>query len=254
LRTVFAPLSLSFLLLTALLYSALIMGAVWANNRVNPNGQWSVRALRFCAGGFLLLVGLMGLDGFFREPGEMLPHFAMAVVPALLGVALLSFHPFTLKWIRELPQRWLIGTQVFRLIVAIQLFFLARAGIISEKLTFTSVNFDILIGLSAPIVAWYVHRKHKHDQGAPKLVVTWNVIGLLSLFHFYFNIAFNGLDLFSALLTKIEETPVEKALGLASFPYVWLPTFMVPLALLLHILSLRREWSFYKNPEYKKRQ
>lgn len=247
-RAVFAPLALSFLLLTAILYSSLILGAVWANKRVNPpKAQWSVRLLRFAVGGFLLFVGMASLDGFFLDKESVPPKLVFGIVPALAGVLLLTFHPLILKWIREIPQRWLIGLQTFRLFVEVQLYFLAQAGLISKLMTFEGRNFDILIGVTAPFAAWYVHRKHRQNQGAPLFVVAWNVVGLVLLV----NVAVHGFLMFPSVGVIADGSP--GSYGLASFPYVWLPTFMVPLALLLHILSLKREWSFYKNPGYKAR-
>lgn len=246
-REMFAPLALSFLLLTAVLYSSVILGAVWANRRVNPRAQTSVRIFRFFLGGFLLFVGLAALDGFFLDREAVPPKLVFGMVPALAGVLLLAFHPLILKWIREIPQRWLIGLQTFRLIVEVQLYFLAQAGLISKLMTFEGRNFDILVGLTAPLAAWYVHKKHRANQGAPKFVVIWNLIGLGLLI----NVAAHGLLMFPSVAIISDGSP--GSYGLASFPYIWLPTFMVPLALLLHILSLKREWSFYKNPGYKAR-
>lgn len=249
-REVFAPLSLSFLLLTALLYSALIMGVMWANRRVKradpTKADWSVRIFRFFVGGFLLCVGMAALDGTFLDPQAFPPKIVYAVLPALVGVLVLALHPLILKWIREIPQRGLIGLQSFRLVVEIQLYFLAKAGLISTLLTFEGRNYDILIGLSAPFAAWYVHRKHRQNQGSPKFVVAWNVIGLLLLG----NVVAQAFMSFPSVGLIIDPPG---SLGIMAFPYAWLPSFMVPLALLLHILSLKREWSFHKNPAYKTR-
>ncbi len=238
----FAPLALSFLVVVALLYSALIMGALWANNRVEPGKQWPVRLLRFFVGGFLLLVGVLALDRQFADTEALPPPIAYAIVPAFCGMLFLAFHPLTLRWVREIPQRWLIGLQTFRLVIEVQLYGLYLAGLLPRAMTFEGQNFDILIGLSAPFIAWYVHRSHTQRHGQPRLVAAWNAIGLILLT----NVVVRGL---LSMPTKFQVfTDPPGNIGMVYFPWIWIPTFIVPFAYLLHILSLRREWAFRNTP------
>ncbi len=233
-------------MIVALLYSVLVLGALWANNRVEPGKKWPVRLFRFFVGGYLLLIGILALDKVFADFTATPPPIIYAILPGFFGMLFIAFHPLTLRWIREIPQRWLIGLQAFRLFIEIQLFFLAKEGLIPKLLTFEGRNFDILIGLSAPFVAWYVHREHRADRGCPRFVATWNILGLILLT----NVAVHG---FLSAPTKFQvftEPPAN--IGMALFPWIWIPTFVVPLAYLLHILSLRREWAF-RNRAYKKR-
>lgn len=242
----FAPLSLSFMIVVALLYSALVMGALWANNRIESENRWPVRLLRFFVGGFLILVGMLALDRFFSDWNHVPPHMAYAIVPAMVGMVYLAFHPLTLRWIREIPQRWLIGLQSFRIVIEIQLYYLYGAGLIPRMLTFEGRNFDILVGLSAPVVAWYVHRAHKQNRGLPQLVAGWNAVGLILLT----NVVIHALLAMPTPFQVFTEPPGN--IGMAFFPWIWLPTFVVPFAYLLHILSLRREFAF-QDKSYKKR-
>ena len=241
-----APLNISFMVIVALLYSALIMGALWANNRLDSRKRWPVRLFRFFVGGYLLLVGILALDRFFADFSGRPPHIFFAIVPGFLGMLFLAFHPLTLRWIREIPQRWLIGLQSFRILIEIELFYLYRDGLLPRIMTFEGRNFDILVGLSAPFVAWYVHREHKADRGCPRFVAAWNVFGLLLLT----NVVVHGILSMPTAFQVFTDPPGN--IGMAYFPWIWIPTFVVPLAYLLHILSLRREWAF-RDRDYKKR-
>jgi hypothetical protein len=189
---------------------------------------------------------MLALDRYFANFRDVPPHIALALLVAFLGASAIAFHPVTLKWAREIPQRWLIGLQSFRIVVEIQLFFLASAGFLPKAMTFEGWNFDILVGLSAPVVAWYVHRAHRQNQGARALVTTWNIFGLLLLT----NIFVRGILSMPSKFQVFTERP--DAAGLTFFPWIWLPTFVVPFAYLLHILSLRREWAF-RNERYRQR-
>lgn len=243
----FAPVAISFMVVVALCYSALVVGALFANNRVEPGKMWPVRLLRFFVGGFIIAVGLLALDRFFNDFSFHPPRILFAVLPAFVGMLYLAFHPLTLRWIREIPQRWLIGLQVFRVAIEIQLWYLYGAGLVPRLLTFEGRNFDILVGLSAPVVAWYVHRAHKRNEGMPQLVAGWNAVGLLLLT----NVVVHGILAMPTKFQVFTEPPGN--IGMTLFPWIWLPTFIVPFAYLLHILSLRREWAF-RDRVYKKRQ
>jgi hypothetical protein len=241
-----APLSLSFMILVALLYSALIMGALWANNRIQRENRWPIRLLRFFVGGYLLIIGMLSLDRYFADFSTVPPHITLAIVPSLFGMLFLAFHPLTLKWVREIPQRWLIGLQSFRIIIEIQLYFLYRNGLMPRLLTFEGRNFDILVGLTAPLVAWLVHRAHRKNEGAAGLVTAWNIFGLILLTNIVVHAILSMPTKFQVFL----DPPGN--IGMSLFPFIWLPSFVVPLAYFLHILSLRREWAF-RSAGYKKR-
>ena len=61
-----------------------------------------------------------------------------------------------------------------RILVELVLFQLAFAEWIPELMTFEGRNFDILIGLSAPIMAYLVWK----NKVSPKALRLWNAIGL----------------------------------------------------------------------------
>jgi hypothetical protein len=228
------------MIIVALMYSALIMGALWANNRVEPTNRWPVRMLRLFSGSYLLIVGMLALDRYFAKFSETPYRLGIALIPPFIGILFLSFHPLTLRWIREIPQRWLIGLQTFRALVALEFFFLNKDGVLPRVLTFRGGNFDNLIGISAPFVAWYVHKLHRRNKSAARLVTIWNIVGLILLT----DTVTRGL---LAMPTKFQYfTEKPDNIGMAFFPWIWIPTFVVPLAYLLHILSLRREWAFRK--------
>lgn len=234
------------MVMVALIYSALVMGAYWANNRVEPSNRWPVRVLRIFVGGYLVLVGMMALDRFFTDFSGRPPRIFFAMLPGFLGMLFVAFHPLALRWVRELPQRWLIGVQAFRVVIEIQLYYLAQSRLIPQLLTWEGRNFDILIGLSAPLVAWYVHRAHKAGRGMPWFVALWNLLGLGMLT----NVVVHGVLSMPTSFQVFIDPPSN--VGMALFPWIWLPTFVVPFAYLLHLLSLRREWAF-RDSRYKQR-
>jgi hypothetical protein len=85
----------------------------------------------------------------------------------------------------------------------------------------------MFVGLSAPIIAWIATR----GRLGLRLAMGWNVLGLLSLA----NVAA------SSVLTgplKVISTEVPNvAMGI--FPYTFIPGFLAPLAVTLHVLAIR---------------
>jgi hypothetical protein len=237
----YSTLSISFIILVAFLYSALIMGALWGNNRVDRNARWSVRLLRFIVGGFLLVTGLLALDGFFLDFSSMPPKVFLAVAPALIGTLILGLHPLTAKWIKNLSQAWLIGMQSFRIVVEIQLYCLAMTPLLPKIMTFEGRNFDVVTGLIAIPVAIYCRHIRKRQGRIPRgLIVAFNVTGLALLA----NVMTIGILSAPTQFQQVHVEPANTAIG--HFPFIWLPAFVVPMALLLHILSLRKEFGLPK--------
>jgi len=98
-------------------------------------------------------------------------------------------------------------------------------------MTFEGRNFDILAGISAPIIAYFGLTKAKLNR---QTILIWNFICLGLLI----NIIVNAL--FSA------PSPIQKFafnqpnIAILNFPYSWLPTFIVPIVLFGHLTSIRQ--------------
>jgi hypothetical protein len=95
-------------------------------------------------------------------------------------------------------------------------------------LTFHGANFDILIGISAPVVA-VLYARHAIDARA---ALIWNAVGIVSLA----NVVVRNVLISPAVHLISTEVP-NAAIG--SFPYSFIPTLIVPLALALHVLAIR---------------
>jgi len=96
-------------------------------------------------------------------------------------------------------------------------------------LTYGGANFDILIGLSAPVAAFlYATRRV-----GTRAVIVWNAIGLATLA----NIAVRAALTAPGPLNLIHAEVPNLALG--TFPYTYIPGFFAPLAVTLHVLVIR---------------
>jgi hypothetical protein len=226
------PLSLSFIVVVALLYSAIILGVTLANARVKDEPRPAVLGLRLAIGGWILLTGLLAVQGYFADFQAMPPRIAVASLLATIFFAVFAFSIPMARWLPQMPQAALIGLQSFRIIIEIQLYYLAQTVFMPTLMTIAGRNFDLLVGLSAPFVAYVVHRLG--ETRSYRLVVGWNLVSMLILV----NTVVTGVLSAPTPMRLFIVEPPNTAIGI--FPFAWLPTFVVPFALFIHLLSLRK--------------
>jgi hypothetical protein len=235
------PLVVSFIAIVGVLYTALILGVLYADNRVERDSTWTIRLLRLSAGGFLLLTGLFALDKSFADFTGTPPKLIFPIVAGFAGMFAMAFHPRMKEWLEQIPQSWLIGLQSFRIFVEIILFYMAARHLMPVEMTWEGRNFDLLTGVTAPIFAFYVYSKEQGRStkasvaGATKtLIIVWNILGMLLVG----NAFVTGMLTTPTPMRMIWSEVANTAVGF--FPFIWLPAFLVPFAFFLHILSLRK--------------
>jgi uncharacterized membrane protein len=96
-------------------------------------------------------------------------------------------------------------------------------------LTFAGANVDIYIGVSAPLIAWLSTR----GRLGMRIALLWNVLGLLALA----NVVTRTVLTTSGPLNLIHTEVPNLLFG--KFPYMFIPGFFVPLAIVLHVLAIR---------------
>jgi hypothetical protein len=97
-------------------------------------------------------------------------------------------------------------------------------------LTFDGANVDIWIGASAPLTAWLTTRGRIGTQ----LSFAWNLLGLCALA----NVVTRAVLTASGPLNLIHAEVPNRMMG--TFPFLFIPGFFVPLAVVLHTLALRK--------------
>jgi hypothetical protein len=98
-------------------------------------------------------------------------------------------------------------------------------------MTFEGRNFDILSGITAPVIYYFVFIKKNMSR---KALLLWNFICLGLLF----NIVINAILSVPAPFQQFAfEQP---AIAIQYFPFIWLPSVIVPLVLLSHLAAIRQ--------------
>lgn len=110
------------------------------------------------------------------------------------------------------------------------LYMLAVNGVIHERLSFGGRNFDILAGISALFVGRMVQRNKISMKG----LVAWNVACILLLMNIVIMAVLSTPYPFSIF----NDAPVNTVVFY--YPFIWLPGFVAPFALAMHVFALRK--------------
>ena len=169
--------------------------------------------------------------GFFAGAPGRIPTIGFGVFPPIVVGAIALWRSGTLSRIIDaVPQSWLVGVQLYRVLGATFLILLGIGRLPGVFALPAGVD-DVLVGILAPVVGLAYA---SGVAGRGRLVLAWNVFGLL--------------DLVAALGTGFLTSPSPfQLLSLAApntlvsaFPLVLIPVFAVPLSVLLHVASLMK--------------
>jgi hypothetical protein len=132
------------------------------------------------------------------------------------------------KTIQSIPLKWTILYQTFRIVVETLILFTFMENILPRSATFEGYNFDILIGLSAPIV-YYIYLRTK----SKKLLYAWNILGILMILFVGFIVATSTYK----PETWGGTTPLV-SLDFFVMPYLLLAGFLAPSGIFIHVVNL----------------
>lgn len=179
---------------------------------------------------YLLVQGIISWFGFYLDFKSMPPHFVLLVAPPMLIIVFLFATKIGRSWLDRLQVRDLNLLHIVRIPVELVLFALYLDHAVPELMTFEGRNFDILSGITAPLVVYFGYVKAKLGKG---VLITWNIICLGLLI----NIVTHAV--LSAPLPFQQMAFEQPNIAVFYFPFVFLPGFIVPLVLLAHLVSLR---------------
>jgi hypothetical protein len=221
-----------FVVLTVVLALGLVGGVRWAGLRVGVAPAAVRRSTRLTAAGatlWILATGLLATAGVLRFapfPPTMLGLIALTfVIVLVLGRSELGG-----RLAIGLPLAVLVGAQAFRVVVELLLHRAYVEGLMPVQMSYSGYNFDVVTGISAALLALVMRW-----TTVPVVVVRiWNVVGLLLLA----NVLVIALLSAPTPLRQFHNEPAN--VWITKAPWVWLPTVMVLMALLGHVLIFRR--------------
>jgi hypothetical protein len=118
-----------------------------------------------------------------------------------------------------------------RVLVEIVLFLLFIHKAVPGRMTFEGRNFDILAGLTAPVIFYFGFIRKRLDR---KIILMWNFICLGLLLNIVVNAVLSAPFPFQKFAFD------QPNIAILYFPFNWLPSCVVPLVLLSHLATIRQ--------------
>ncbi|MEO0506233.1 MAG: hypothetical protein AAF090_08785 [Bacteroidota bacterium] len=171
---------------------------------------------------------VLALNGFYQITDSIPPRFGLVLVPSALLIVY-GLLPKQQDWLLE-KRNMVISTflHIVRVPVEIVLLGLFLNQMIPELMTFEGRNFDIVMGITAPIIGFLLLKK----RISKKALLVWNIVGLFLVTF----ILVNGI--LSAELPFQQFAFDQPNRGISYFPYVLLPATIVPIVIWTHLSDI----------------
>ncbi|MVM39266.1 hypothetical protein GO730_19730 [Spirosoma sp. HMF3257] len=180
---------------------------------------------------WLAVLAALAHSHFFEQLNARPPHLILVLGPPLLLISGLMITDKGRLWINQLPLSNLTFLHTVRVPVELSLYALYVYQQVPKLMTFEGGNYDILAGLTAPIIAYYAFSR---KQVSPRWLLFWNLLALGSVLNIV------GHALLSTPFPFEQLAFEQPNVAIIKFPYVWLPGFIVPTVLFSHAVAIQR--------------
>jgi hypothetical protein len=220
-------------LLAVALTAVILLGVAGASRRSGFTSVERRRVTTRTAIGIAVWLGAtaaLASTGVFSEFDRRPPTLMVVVVASFLLFAFATSNATATRLVRAAPPHWAIALQTMRVPIELGLWALFVLGKLPVHLTFEGRNFDVVVGVTAPFVAFALAR----GWIGKRIAIAWNVGSLAAL-----------VNIVGMAVTTLPgpfhlDWPGVSNVVLTTAPLVWLPTFFVPVALFGHLVSLRQ--------------
>ncbi len=211
-----------------------IRGQRYALNRLGYAPSKKRQLLYFTAAGLLCWLGILGtlsFTGFFNDFDSIPPKIFLAVLPTVILTITLVLSKSFFRLLAQIPPAWLVYIQSFRIIVEIVLWLGLLGGFVPFQMTFEGFNLDIVLGITA-LMAGYVFFARGRFRRMETFI--WNIFGIVLLINIVFISVVSTPSIFRIFFNEPANTFI------AYFPFIWIPGFIVPFALAMHLFSIKQ--------------
>ena len=206
----FEIVSVGFVLIVVAVASAIVLGVRGAALRGGGAGARAALATALGIGAWLGALAFVARTGMLSDFDARPPRLMLVLAGSIVLFTVVTRTPAARRLLEATPRHWPIAVQAMRVPIEVALWGLFVTGRLPVQMTFEGRNFDVLVGLTAPVVA----------LGALANIVVIAITTMPGPLH----LDWPGIS--NAIVTEM--------------PFVWLPAFLVPIALFGHVLSLRQ--------------
>ena len=180
---------------------------------------------------WLCILAALAFSGFFQNFDILPPRFAVAILPPVILTFLLLFSKSFFRILQNIPPSWLVYIQSFRIPMEIFLWLGFIAGFVPPQMTFEWLNFDIIVGITALMGGFTFFGRGRYRRFE---AIIWNIFGIVLLANIVLIAFLSAPFPFRVFMNEPANTMV------AHFPFIWIPGFIVPFALAMHLFSLKQ--------------
>ncbi len=174
---------------------------------------------------YVAVISATGILGDFSLPPRV-PLFV--VIPTVVASIVITGRPSFRSLLENAPLHLPVFMTSFRIVVELLIYGAYREGVFPQRVTFGGMNYDILVGVSACVVGVLVLKRRFSLNG----LFVWNVVSLaiLSVTVYAFASSYYSNDLMT----------LNDKLKFVRFPYLLVPAILLPVAIFLHVFSIRQ--------------
>lgn len=178
-----------------------------------------------------LVQAVLSQNGFYLVTDAMPPRLLFILFPSVVLILIAFFTTAGKRLIQSFNMEQYTYLHSVRIGVEIVLYYLFIYALIPESMTFSGRNFDILAGLTAPLVAYFGINKGKMSD---LQLLIWNWVCLILVSQVVITGILSAPTPFQQLSLNQPNT------GILYFPFIWLPGIVVPLVMFGHMVAINR--------------
>jgi two-component system LytT family sensor kinase len=180
--------------------------------------------------GWLIFISYLSTRHILDQFSVLPPRMGLVLFPPLITVVLLANNKRIGRLLSFAPQHWFVFIHSFRIITGILFYLLYLRYVIPVQMTFMGKNFDIVIGLMAPVIGILCLK----GKIQPWLLTLWHFTGVTLLSIVVITAVLSAPFPFRLFQTHETNTMI------AYFPFVMMPGFVIPVGVLFHLFGLKK--------------
>ena len=184
--------------------------------------------------GWSILMSILAINEVFVASSlSVIPSISIVLgitLPIIIGLLLVKISTTLEAVINALPNHFLIGIQVYRLLGGVFLILYLLDKLPGQFALPAGIG-DVIVGTLAPLVGYFLVKNYSWSKN---LAIAWNIFGILDL---VVAITCGFLTSPGRLQLLSLDNP---NIFVTAFPLVLVPVFAVPLSIVFHIISLRK--------------
>ena len=175
-----------------------------------------------------IIQSALAFGGFYQNDNFIPPRFLLVLIPTTFLI-IYGLSGKRMTWARKNRNNH-VSTFIhtLRIPIEIVLLYLFLNKMIPQLMTFEGRNFDILVGISAPIIGIL----HLKNMISPKGLMAWNIVGLGFVSFIYLN------GVLSSELPFQQFGFEQPNIAVTYFPFILLPALVVPIVIYTHVTDI----------------